>query len=132
MIRFPQSVSGKTIFALGLFALCMGIIGLPQPGAQLRMMGFDTVARPSAQSLALMSIISLATINTALLYLVGSVKDWPGLFVLLIVTRFIMGGGSLILALQGLGPAAFLGAAAWEWLGALLIGVARMWDVRRP
>lgn len=133
MKLIPRSIAGRLVFALGAFALCMGIYGLLYPAAQLRMMGFESVgARATGDYTAiLMTITGLATVNTALLYLMGSVKEWPGFFTFAVVSRLLMGIGLAVLAVRGLAPGTFIGAAAWEWLGAILIATARIWDERK-
>ncbi|ACS43968.1 hypothetical protein MetexDRAFT_0079 [Methylorubrum extorquens DSM 13060] len=131
MPRFPRSGAGRTIFLLGTFALSMGIIGLAQPHAQLQRIGFDVPADDAVLTvMPLMTIMSLATINTALIYMFGSWIDWPGLPALLVVTRLVMGSGLLLLALLGRAPEAFFAAAVWEAVGAMLIAGARVRDMR--
>ncbi len=132
MTWFPRAPSGRVIFVLGVFALCMGAIGIAQPAAQLQRMGFDAAANASgSQGSLLIAVLSLATINTALLYIFGACREWPGAHRLLIVTRVVMGLGLLFLALVGHAPFAFFAAAGWEWIGAALIAAARQWDRAR-
>ncbi|APR81104.1 Hypothetical protein A7982_06451 [Minicystis rosea] len=97
------------------------------------MMGFPAVAErsPDDHTVTLLVITSLATINTALLYLVGVAKRWPGFSVWAVAARTLMGAGLATLALSGKGPSAFMGAAAWEWIGAALVGTASLWDRRK-
>lgn len=79
-----------------------------------------------------MAIVSLATINMALLYLFGAHKGWSGLYRLLIVTRLAMGLGLFLLAVFKQAPPTFFAAAAWEGIGAALIAGARRWDDVQP
>jgi hypothetical protein len=111
----------------------MGVFGLIDPDTQAQMMGFPSVpVRPSGDHTAtLLMITSLATINTALLYLIGAVRSWPGFLVWVLAARFLMGAGLGALALSGTAPVEFIGAAVWEWAGALAIGAAGWWDRRR-
>ncbi|NWE28042.1 hypothetical protein [Pseudomonas gingeri] len=133
MNLFPRSLAGRTAFALGAFALCMGGYGLINPPAQIRMMGFAPLAVRGAADYTgtLMSIVGFATLNTAVLYLVGSIKNWPGFFGLAIWTRLVMGTGLMLLYINGQAPNTFVGAAIWEWVGAGLIAGAWAWDSRR-
>lgn len=71
------------------------------------MMGFEpSIARATGDyTPTLMVITGLATLNTAALYLLGSIKEWPEFFVLAIGTRLLMGTGLAVLSIQGLAPA---------------------------
>jgi hypothetical protein len=111
----------------------MGIYGLINPAAQIRMMGFEQLAVRGATDYTgtLMSIVGFATLNTAILYLVGSTKNWPGFFGLAILTRLVMGTGLMLLYINGQASDTFVGAAIWEWVGAGLIAGAWAWDSHR-
>jgi hypothetical protein len=126
----PKSLTGRLLFGLGVFAGCMGVFGLLQPHQQLQMMGLP-VDGPDNNALVLISVISLATVNTAALYIVGSVRKWPGFPGFAIFSRVVMGGGLAAMAGMGIGPEAFWGAATWEWLGALAITVAWRYETGR-
>lgn len=134
----PQSATGWTIYALGAFALVMGLLGLLSPSTQLSLMGFEPVETRQAgdYTIAVLVITSLAAVNTATLYLVAAVRGWPGFVSWAVVARLVMGTGLAVLAWTGVGPRAFVGAAIWEAIGAALIaGVAaceRGRSVRRP
>lgn len=132
-MRVPRSFSGWTVSALGALALVMGVLGLVSPQTQLALMGFEAVAvrQPGDYTLAVLAITSLAAINTALLYLVGAVKQWPGFCAWAVAARILMGTGLAALALSGRGPRAFIGAAIWEGVGAVLLAAASLWDQRR-
>ncbi|HHH0459103.1 TPA: hypothetical protein ACPZJB_000653 [Yersinia enterocolitica] len=110
----------------------MGIYGLLDPTAQLRMMGFlsPAVRAPEDHTATVMTIVGFATLNTAALYLVGSIKEWPGFFALAIWTRLVMGAGLMLVTVNGQAPDTFISAAVWEWMGAAFIAVACAWDVR--
>jgi hypothetical protein len=126
----PRSIASCTVFILGAFALCMGVYGLIEPAAQLEMMGFVPLATrpPGDYTSVVMSIVGFATVNTAVLYLVGSIKNWPGFLALIIWMRLVMGSGLLLLYITGKAPNAFIAAAVWEWVGAGLISTAWAWD----
>lgn len=127
-IRRP--IAGWVIGALGLLAVVMGIFGVVDPSAQARMMGlssFDSTPT-DAHTAALLAIVSLSAINTGTVYLVAAVKQWAGFAVWAVIARSIMACGLLALTLCGHAPHAFVGAAAWEWLGAVMIGVSNRWD----
>ncbi|WP_176053129.1 hypothetical protein [Paraburkholderia caribensis] len=116
--------------ALGALAIAMGAFGVFNPEGQARLMGFSSIGvRTSGDhTIELLVITSLAAINTGIVYVVGAVKKWSGFDVWAMIARFLMGSGLLALALSGLAPQAFIGAAAWEWIGAVLIGVSNRWD----
>jgi hypothetical protein len=126
MRLLPHSLIGWTIFGLGVVALTMGVLGLASPRTQIGMMGFALVEtrQPGDYTPAVLAIMSLATINTAILYLVGAVRAWPGFPRWVVAARLVMATGLVVLGITGAGPMAFIGAAIWEGLGALAIAVA--------
>lgn len=132
-MRASRSASKWVITGLGAFALVMGVVGLVDPERQAGMMGFPAIAvrSPDDHTATLLVITSLATINTAVLYLVGAAKRWPGFSAWATAARALMGAGLATLALSGKGPGAFMGAAVWEWIGAALVGTSSLWDRRR-
>lgn len=131
-MQAPRSIARWVVAALGAFALVMGVFGLIRPDEQARMMGFaPVVARsPGDYTSTLLAITSLATINTAALYLVGAGREWRGFFRWAVAARSFMGLGLVVLAMSGRAPSAFIGAAIWEWVGAAAIGAASWWDRR--
>jgi hypothetical protein len=125
-----RSAARWIIGALGALAIGMGAFGAFNPEGQAHLMGFSSiVARTSGDhTIELLVITSLAAINTGILYVVGAVMKWSGFDVWAMIARLIMGSGLLALALSGMAPQAFIGAAAWEWIGAVLIGISKRWD----
>lgn len=111
------------IGALGALAIVMGAFGTFDPEDQGRLMGFLSIdgRPPGDHTIELLVITSLAAVNTGTLYVVGAVQSWPGFEVWAMIARFIMGSGLMVLALCGRAPHAFIGAAAWEWIGAVVI-----------
>jgi len=130
---FPRSPSGWTIYVLGALALAAGVLGLVSPSTQLGMMGFERVAARQAgdHTLAVLAITSLAAVNTATLYMVAAIKEWPGFLAWAILARLVMGAGLALQVLLGVGPIAFVGAAAWEVAGAAIIAAVGIWDRHR-
>lgn len=124
-MRHYRSSSRWVVIALGVFALVMGTVGLFDPARQAAMMGFS-----GTETATLMAITSLATINTAAVYIVGALKRWPAFPAWAVGARTLMGIGLMTLALEGKGPSPFFGAATWEWLGAAFIGASAWWDRR--
>ncbi|WP_394830203.1 hypothetical protein LVJ94_27215 [Pendulispora rubella] len=131
-MKISRPIAGWVIAALGAFALVMGIYGLIDQEGQARMMGFAPVAArlPGDYTATLLAITSLATINTAVLYLLGAARKWSGFFHWTVGARSFMGLGLLALALSGKAPSSFIGAASWEWAGAVIIGATSWWDRR--
>ncbi|CAG9243786.1 hypothetical protein [Paraburkholderia caribensis] len=115
---------------LGVLAVVMGTFGAINPAAQAGMMGLLATGGQSlgGHTAELLVITSLAAVNTGTLYLVGAVKQWSGFVAWAMTARFIMGAGLLALVLSAQAPHAFIGAAAWEWLGAMIIGLSCRWD----
>ncbi|WP_284745611.1 hypothetical protein [Amycolatopsis sp. RTGN1] len=104
----------RTVAAAGAVALAMGVAGVLAPDRQVRLMGFSDsrAARP------LLTVSSLAAVNTGLLYLLGAAKGWPGFPAFTVRARALMGGGLIALAASGRAPKAFFGGGAWELAGA--------------
>ncbi len=129
----PSSLTGRTVLVLGVLALSMGLLGLVNPAAQFALMGFQLVTErgPGDYTPALLTITSLASVNVAILYLVGAVKAWPGFVLCAIITRLGMAAALTTLVLTGRGPNAFAGAAAWEGLGAAVLVLTSGWERKK-
>lgn len=132
MRLLPSSLMGWTVFALGLFALAMGLVGLVSPQTQASLMGFESLARREQGDYtpALLTISSLAAVNLAVLYIVAAIKAWPGFVRWAIATRVAMGTALAVLVIIGRGPSAFIGASLWEALGMVVLAFSSGWDRR--
>ncbi|MEU8636184.1 hypothetical protein AB0C38_28810 [Amycolatopsis sp. NPDC048633] len=72
----------------------MGVAGVLTPDRQVRLMGF-TGSRTARH---LLTVSSLAAVNTGLLNLLGAAKGWPGFPAFTVRARLLMGGGLVALA----------------------------------
>ena len=119
-----------TVAASGAVALAMGVAGLLAPNRQVSLMGFDGTESAKTAT-PLLTVSSLAAVNTGLLYLLGSTRGWAGFPAFTVRARLLMGGGLFALAAAGRSPKAFNAGAAWEVVGAGITAAAISWDRHR-
>ncbi|MEV4625610.1 hypothetical protein AB0J90_04890 [Micromonospora sp. NPDC049523] len=121
-----------TLTTLGVLGGVLGALGVVSPNRQLRMSGFETPAEhgPGDHTTAVMGSSSFAAIGEGAAYLFGAGKGWPGFPAYVMARRLLMAGGLAGLAVTGRAPRSFVGAAAWEAVGAAAIGAASWVDRR--
>ncbi|MDC0668451.1 hypothetical protein [Nannocystis radixulma] len=124
----PRSAAGWTVSVFGALAFTVGVLGLVSPDMQFDMMGFEVPDRrgPGDYTPAVLATTSVAAVNMGVLYVLGAAHQWPGFLAFTVGARLFMGAGLAGLMLVGSAPDAFVGAVAWEWLGALVTAVAML------
>lgn len=129
----PRCISGWTVSVFGVLAVIMGVLGLIRPDIQFGVIGFELLdmRSPGDYTPAVMATTSLAAVTMGVFYLVGVAMCWPGFIAFTVAARLFMCAGFIVLILAGQAPAAFIGAALWEGLGAATTGTALWWDNRR-
>ncbi|MEV6899196.1 hypothetical protein [Amycolatopsis sp. NPDC051372] len=72
MTARPRNGAQWTVAASGALALTMGVAGLLAPSRQVSLMSFDGTEGSAKTAAPLLTVSSLAAVNTGLLYLLGA------------------------------------------------------------
>ena len=123
-----RSASGWTIFIFGVLALLLGLVGLAQPEATLRLLGWASVERaaraPADFTLTFITASSMAAVNMGVYYVLAARADWKPFFRWTVPFRMVTFTIFTLAVVRGLAPVGFLGVGTWELLGALATGLA--------
>jgi hypothetical protein len=123
-----RSASGWTMFAFGVLAFLLGLLGLIRPEWVLSILGFtvlDRTARVAGDyTLVFMIAASMASFNMGVYYVLAAFNDMKPFFLWTVPFRLVTFTVFTITALTGLAPTRFILVGAWEGLGALTTGSA--------
>ncbi len=129
-----QDASGWTMFAFGILALLLGLLGLIRPELLLSLLGFtvlDRAARAAGDyTLVFMIASSMASFNMGVYYVLAALNDlktfykWTVPFRCLTFIAFTIAGLTLA-------PARFIVVGTWELAGAIATGLALRSDSKK-
>ncbi|MER7490878.1 hypothetical protein ABTY20_34365 [Streptomyces sp. NPDC126497] len=131
-MRLPRSAPGWTMAVFGLLAAVLGAVGLVSPAAQLSLLG---LAAPGGRGSgdhtpAFVTASSTAALNMGVYYVLAALADWRAFFRWTVPFRLLTCAVFTVAVIGGRAPAAFIGVAVWEGLGALATGAALRYERR--
>jgi len=131
----PRTAAGWTIAIFGIMALLSGVVGLVSPDSTLSGLGFETLA-PGERAAGdytrvFIAASSMASLNMGVYYLLAAATEWRPFFLFTVPFRLLTFTVFTALVLTDVAPGRFFTVAAWEGLGAVVTGLALLYDRRR-
>ncbi|NGN66677.1 hypothetical protein G5C51_22580 [Streptomyces sp. A7024] len=135
MQPLPRSQAGWTMAVFGVLAAVMGVMGLIAPDALLSVMGFtpapDTGRGDGDHTPVFVTASSMAALNMGVYYVLAALSDWRPFFRWTVPFRLLTCTVFTLAVIGDRAPAALIGVAAWEGLGALATWAALHRDKSR-
>ncbi|MFD7702115.1 hypothetical protein [Streptomyces caelestis] len=131
-MKRPRSAPGWTVAVFGLLAAVLGTVGLVSPAAQLSVLGLATPGGRGSgdHTPAFVTASSMAAVNMGVYYVLAALADWRAFFRWTVPFRLLTCAVFTAAVIGGRAPAAFVGVAVWEGLGALATGAALRYERR--
>ncbi|WP_338678191.1 hypothetical protein V1460_24640 [Streptomyces sp. SCSIO 30461] len=121
----------------GVLAAAMGVVGLVDPDALTRLLGFAPAPGPGGHrapgdhTLVFLTASSMAAVNMGVYYILASLADWRAFFRWTVPFRLLTCTVFTVAVVTGRAPTGFLGVGLWEGLGAAITGAALWYEARR-
>jgi len=133
MVIFSKwAPSDWVVMVLGAMGFGLGLSGLLNPVSQYSMMGIEASSLPPNSVIpGLFGSGSLSALYVGILYIYGVLRKWDRFKAYLIFARMVMCVGFLMLVCTNRAPQAFVPAAIWEGVGAIVILVGLWLDTTR-
>lgn len=123
-----RDASGWTIFIFGVLAFLLGVVGLIRPEILLSILGFEVIERSQRAvgdyTIVFMTASSMASFAMGVYYMLmawNNVKLFYGWTVPVRTLTFII---FTTLVISNIAPLKFIGVGIWEFIGALVTGIA--------
>ena len=130
-----RNLSSWTMFIFGLLALVLGLVGLVQPETTLRVMGVEVIERVGRAdgdyTLMFVTDSSMASFNMGVYYVLAALHNLKKFYGWTVPFRMVTFTVFMLAVANEIAPAAFVGVAVWELIGALATGGALLYERRR-
>lgn len=127
-----RNASSWTMFIFGVLALILGLLGLIRPEFTLETLNLDTLERGvrAEGDYTLMFVIasSMASFNMGVYYVLASLNNFKSFYWWTVPFRMVTFTVFVLAVVNDIAPDAFIGVAVWELAGAILTGVALMYE----
>ena len=127
-----RNASSWTIFIFGVLALILGLLGLIRPEFTLETLNLDTLERGirAEGDYTLMFVIasSMASFNMGVYYVLASLSNFKSFYWWTVPFRMVTFTVFVLAVVNDIAPDAFIGVAVWELAGAILTGLALMYE----
>ncbi len=129
-LRRPQTPADWAMAVFGVMAVLLGAVGLVSPEATLRLLSLPAPSPTQRASVdltrAFVTAASMASFNVGIYYLLAVGARFVPFYRWTVPFRTLTFLVFTLAVWRGIMPAAFLGVAAWELLGALTVA----WTLR--
>jgi hypothetical protein len=123
------------MFAFGVLAMLLGLLGLIRPELLLSILGFTLIDRAArtAGDYTLVFVIasSMASFNMGVYYVLAALQDLKPFYKWTVPFRCVTFIVFTMAALTNLAPARFVLVGAWELTGAIVTGLALRADAQK-
>jgi len=122
-----RDASAWTMFAFGVIALLLGLLGLIRPEILLSILGFPVLNRAAraAGDYTIVFIIasSMASFNMGVYYILAALNDMKKFYLWTVPFRLVTFTVFTIVAVTGIAPMRFIAVGMWEGIGAFITGL---------
>jgi len=123
------------MFVFGVLALALGIIGIFRPEMTLSLLNFEVLESTERvtgdYSIVFLVASSMASVNMGIYYILASLNDLQIFYKWTVPFRmvtFMVFTGAVV---SGIAPQGFIGVGIWELVGAILTGLALLYERNR-
>ena len=130
-----RNLSSFIMLIFGILALALGLLGLIRPEATLSLLNFEVLeqAERAAGDYSLVFLVasSMASVNMGIYYILAALHNMKAFYWWTVPFRmvtFIVFTGTVV---NGIAPQGFIGVGLWELAGAILTGLALLYEQHR-
>lgn len=129
-----RNPSSWTMFIFGVLAFLLGLIGVIRPEFILQTLSLEALERSvrveGDYTLMFVTASSMASFNMGIYYVLASLNNLKQFYWWTVPFRMVTFAVFMLAVATDIAPTAFIGVAVWELIGAILTGMALIYEER--
>ena len=127
-----RNVSSLSMFIFGILAFALGLLGIIRPETTLSLLNFEVLDQTQRAtgdySLVFLIASSMASVNMGIYYILASLNNLQIFYRWTVPFRIVTFIVFTWAVISGIAPLGFIGVGLWELIGAILTGLALLYE----